>query len=639
LELSPNFAYGYSVYGRALLKQQKKEDAIQNFEKALEIESSQQDALFELLTLYAYDEKNRSNYIKCLKTYDKHYGLTSRNNINVLGNHYLAEGNYHLALSYYKKILNIKDYPYGYHNSAIAYWSMSQLLNAIDTFAINIKLNPDYKDSKEEFTKHLPQLEELEKIIPSNKRNILSKSDWYENYINPFHLLEIQDDEIDHLDSRLIQAYRKKLLQEIDLEDGKISWLDDKTIDKSRAIGVCDELSDDISYNFHLRVFKYKPLLNFLSKGNIELFLAKPTDDLIDLKIDLTLNNELVKCFDRFFPKQFDFVFKKIIDIDDFNIYKAVLSGRMFVSDDHIDECFTNSKSAIHDLLEPLRNENKSSEKTKPSLAKIKALTTEINLPEKIKALPIQFIELQEEATTVIRSIAINVMNNHDDSETSKAILELSKLFTFYKSSLRQKLDEDSDQINKIIAKEKENESVLTFGEKESSIKKEGIRHNNLFIPTAEVESLRWGLTYTRANYITTCSFKIIVTGENEVINISWKSGSDVEKQRKLFNDHVNALIHFIFPSVMEKINSKLSSGKNVKIGPCSLTKDGIEFETKGWFSTKSHSTPWDFVQARLESGMLYITSSVSPSAKCEMSLEETDKAFALYILASKDKD
>jgi hypothetical protein len=62
-----------------------------------------------------------------------------------------------------------------------------------------------------------------------------------------------------NLDAKDIQKAKKLLLQEIDLEDGKVEWVAGLTIDRSRAIKVVDELTDTlVRYKHHL-VYQSKP--------------------------------------------------------------------------------------------------------------------------------------------------------------------------------------------------------------------------------------------------------------------------------------------------------------------------------------------------------------------------------------------
>jgi tetratricopeptide (TPR) repeat protein len=106
VELSDEFARGWAYYGKALHGAGRKEEAISACERSLELDDSDQIALIELMTIYDGDTENRSKFIEYLITYDENYGLTLSSYINVLGNHYLGEGNNHLALSCYKRVFN-----------------------------------------------------------------------------------------------------------------------------------------------------------------------------------------------------------------------------------------------------------------------------------------------------------------------------------------------------------------------------------------------------------------------------------------------------------------------------------------------------------------------------------------------------
>lgn len=117
LELSEEFSYGWAIYGKTLKEAGQKEKAIEALERALEIDDSDQTALSQLMGIYAYDTDHRQKFIKHLIKYEETYGLITSHYINVLGNHYLAEGNNHLAISCYKRILDEPDFPYGRHNA------------------------------------------------------------------------------------------------------------------------------------------------------------------------------------------------------------------------------------------------------------------------------------------------------------------------------------------------------------------------------------------------------------------------------------------------------------------------------------------------------------------------------------------
>jgi hypothetical protein len=582
----------------------------------------------------------RFSAIECLKKYDEAHGLTYANYINALGNHYIAEGNNHLALSYYKRIFNSPNFPYARHNAGLAYFNLVQLLNALDIWALNLKANPDYEATEKQYGEKILVLRERAKLIPYAQRILLPSAEWYVSYLNPFALLEFEvDADLDEAQPRVIQAFRKKLLQEIDLEDGKLSWMGDLVVDKSRAIGICDEINNEDLFEFHSKVFKYKPLLDFLSKGDISFFLSEPLEDLLEILEKFNSDMEFAKWLTPYFAKQFDNIFKKSIPKPE--IYYALLGGRLLVTDEHLDDCFASSRQDIDKLLTPLRDEKKSANTTKPSYEKIKSWVDKTDLAKRLKALPVQFIDLQNEAANTIRGIAIDTINIHDDSEESKKIIGLSKLFTFYKSSQQKKLEEDAKDIERIISSEKKDESKLTFGELASSIKKDGVRHGDIYIPTDKVETVRWGTAIVNENYKTSYKVSMVITGTGKTITLGWSAASETDKSKVLFDTHVGALLSYIFPSLLERIKKRLGKGETISIGRrdnlCKLTEYGVQFNTKGWFSEKTHNVSWEKIMANLSNGVLQISSIDNYSEKIELPFKDTDNAFVLYILATSD--
>jgi len=65
------------------------------------------------------------------------------------------------------------------------------------------------------------------------------------------------------------------LLQEIELNDDKVSWLGNCALDKSHALALEDELYNEDKRRYHWAVFQNKRLLRFLTHGDIEHFLFR----------------------------------------------------------------------------------------------------------------------------------------------------------------------------------------------------------------------------------------------------------------------------------------------------------------------------------------------------------------------------
>ncbi len=59
---------------------------------------------------------------------------------------------------------------------------------------------------------------------------------------------------------------------------------------------------------------------------------------------------------------------------------------------------------------------------------------------------------------------------------------------------------------------------------------------------------------------------------------VSWKAGRDIEKQQDLFNEMVRAVMTYLLPTVLNRINAQLARGETVKIGDCTVSKTGVQF-------------------------------------------------------------
>ena len=258
LNIYQDNAYRWSRFGKALKKSGQDDKAINAFEAALKVNPIQIEALSEIVTYYCWTGvyQNEELGFKYLKALDDNHELTSDSYLNKLGNHYYAKNLYLDALRCFKKCIKYQNFEYGLFNTGLTYLAIGQKLNALDTWYEGIKYYPDYEIQKTEFLKAMESFRQTKSKIRI-KKPILEEKDWYAEYLNPFELLGIDDDvDLNEINAKTIQNHRKLLLQEIDLEEGKISWLNGKIIDKSRAIGLVDSLNNENFKKYHSIIFK-----------------------------------------------------------------------------------------------------------------------------------------------------------------------------------------------------------------------------------------------------------------------------------------------------------------------------------------------------------------------------------------------
>jgi len=636
LNLYEENAYRWARYGKALKKSEQNDLAISAFETALKNDPKQKDALTEIVTYYCWagNYKDEALGFKYLKALDDNHSLTSDSYLNQLGSYYYDKKLYLDSLRCFKRCIKYKNFEYGLFNTGLSYLALGQYLNALDVWYEGIKYYPEYEIQKTEFNKALQTLRQYtSKIV--GKVEIFEEKDWYVEYLNPFELLGIdRETDFDEVTAKIIQNHRKLLLQEIDLEEGRISWLNSKVIDKSRAIGIVDSINDEKIKKYNEIIFQNKFILNFLSKGDVSLFLMEPCDDIEDFVDSLKYEDEdFAEWFSAIFTKQFDAVFKKVLRSNDLDLYRLIVSGRHWISDVHLSDLFLTSYEEVNKLLDELRETNKRSKTINITYKQTLEVVTKSKLLARILPLPAQFITLQEEAVKLIRGIAINSMNVHNDSANSKEILDLAQTFVPQGSKMAFDLAEDQVTITEIISTEKKEESAVTIGKINTSIKKEGVRHDTQFIPADKVEALCWGYLVTRGEYSKTYEYRFQFMGNGMTINSNWSGSAENDISKTLYDKHVNALITFIMPKAIDYVKNQLKHGRVITVGGCKITEDNVQFETKGWFSTKSHSVPWYKVNVELTNGDLIVCSKDNTSSKISMPLMSTPNSILLYSL------
>ena len=637
LELNDEFAYGWARYGNLLKKNKRESEAIDAYEMALIWDDTEQDAMLGLINIYASNSEliDKEKQFDILKKYDEVYGLSTISNINVLGNGHLQRENYIEAINCYLRCIKESDFPYARHNIGIAYSCLEEYLNALDIIIENQGLYPEYEPTKKNIATYTEIIFKNRSGISEDNHNLLDKKEYYDTYINPFELLEAdREDDLEEFDTKKIQKLRKNLLQELDLEDGIIPWMEGLVFDKSKIITCLDELNDETIKEYHWRIYKDENLLNFLSKGKINLFTDLPTQELIDIRIEIRDDEEFASWIGKYFSKQYNKIFNIAIQKNRHKLIKLLLGGRRLVAEHQADLCYEKSHQSLSDSIQQFRDAENHAETMLPSFETIGTLIRNAGLPEYFTKLPYQFKDLQTEFAQIFRNISISCNNDHDDSELSKKFLEVAKAYAPKNSTIALKIKEDESNIGEIIEKEKKKESHLTFGSTSSSITKDGVKYGNSIIKTKDITSIRWGVLVTNGNYSRAYNFLLAAKGNGKEININWDATKDIEKQQDLYDKQIEAMIQFILPSVLERVKEKLESGISETIGPCRIYKDRVQFETKGWFSTKNHVLNWNQIKTELKSGMIVLYEKRDPSVKVEMSLRDTDNAFILQILA-----
>ena len=642
-ELAASFAPGYSYLGKAQSATGDKISAKENFRLALSIKKNDVAGLVGLHTIL-HEEDDKSNdeeHVRILEDLDAECGLTQFQK-NFLGILHHRNNRVHEAIKYWRELAYTDPHPAAVFNLGLAYnaEAVSQDADAIDMWRVALHKDTEYEPAKRALGRVLPRMLELAKSVRQRPPTLIHKEDWYVNYLNPYELIDLNADSAEaYDDTKLIQRLKKAMLQELELEDGKLPWLDSEHIDKSKAIGIVDELNDQTKRTYHRLVYENKPLLGFLSKGMHELFLVdesySPVEFILEIEADPAFKNWLGDLF----VKQYSAVLSNAIEAGEIVVLESLLDGRRWVPEEKQLECFAKARTIVEKMIDPIVEADKNADTKKYTTAEVAAILKVGKLDEILNLLPVYFEDFQDKVIHAIRGIAVSTVNKHGDNEGALEIIKLATSFKFKSEHVNKQMGEDLKAINDLIKQEREDEAYFSSGTEPWEITKGGVKKGDVFIRSQDCASVRWGGLVERnsAGDVTHRYLIEVVSIAGTKIYFSWSASGDITKSDDVNGKMVKAVLSYVLPHVHERVKKQLNDGASIRIGPCRCTKDGAEFEVKGWIFTNSHFVPWKNLQANLSSGVVRVQDVTNPKVCTELSFRDTPNAFVLRLLAEAD--
>jgi len=632
---APYFAQAWAKRGSLELDLGAPEEAASSFETALNCDNEEIEALRGLAHIYGQnnDTEKRAEEILVLTKLDELESLSPWH-LNRLGILHFLNNHGFDAIKYWSRNAHQSDDTASLFNLGLAYNldDVSQDVDAVDCWRLVMRKDESNEKAPNRILSVKAPLLDLARKVQSSRKSLCQAEDqWYSIYINPFQLLNCPKDfDFGDLEPKVVQKWKKTLLQEIELEEGKLHWMPGLTVDRSKAIELAEKLSDIEVASHHWEVYKCKPLLEFLSKGDINHFLLDEEWSPLDFIERVSVSEALREWLSDPFSAQYDRIFNKAVAARDVPVIEALLDGRRWVMPSYADRCFENALREADSILIPLRELKNRAEAIKVTVKQIDEVLETHKIISILNLLPPYFRNLQNEAVGLVRSIAIDAHNVHEDSELSLAIIEKSKEFSFKSIELTQRLKEDFEAISEMIKKQREHESHLTFGNaRHWKITKEGVSDNGDLCPANEIRALRWGIMVEQNgshNYLFAAKRR---TGKEYML--TWTS-SDRDKQDELFEKLVNAAFHYIIPDVMENLLDELKRGGTLTVGPIQITQNGMSFESKWLIFTSQNQVPWSGIDVVLQNGSAIVVDKFRGKKSPPISLRDVPNAMLLRL-------
>ncbi len=638
LKHAPRFASGWAQYGVVLGENGQLEEAKKAFNQAIRIDPQHVFAHRQAARICELAE-DRDGQIRFLNSLDS-FGKADSADLNRLGIAHWEKKHFAKAIEYYLRSAAEEADPAPYFNLALVYnhSEVSQDVDAVDSLNRALALNPDYHPANKKLAEITPRLRSLAYEALKFGETLLAFEEWFQFYLNPFELLgATREQRLEDFDSKTIQKLKKRLLQEIDLEDGHIEHLNGFCFDRSQVIGVCEELTDENIKSHHWLVFKNPFLLWFLTRGDLRHFVYR--SDYSPLEVLEALDSPwsgFKEWLSKPFAKQYNLVLSRAMQKMAIPVIESLFDGRRWTLRCHEDICFDAAHRHVDRLLEPLKEAAKAARNNCPSLIEIEQLVIDSGLSSVINLLPEPFREKQAEAVRCVRDIAIACYNEHGESDLSKSILLLSKKFTFKSTELHQRLEQDFLQIQKLIAEERKHDAKLTLGGQPMQITKEGVRMGECFLAASKITSIRWGILITGYQHAPVYEFLMVFRDDDfQEAVFSWRSSSDLKKQEAHFNQLVEAAMNYIVPKIFLKVQNQLANGEHIRVGKCTMIREGVAFDAQGWFSNKKQIIPWQQVGTEMRNGILSVFDRTNPKMRIQTPLRESENAIILRIFAS----
>lgn len=648
IRLTPRFGEGWVHYGLVLAESGQKAEAKKAFYHAIKLNPNLVVAHRQLAQIYKEEEDHDMQILHLTAVDDLEEA--NGNDLNLLGIAHWSQKHYADAIEYYLRSAKISKNYAPYYNLALVYKhpEVSQDVDAVDSLKRALSYKADFQKAitmhteltQVDSTGRIGRLFQLAQEVVKEGEILLRADEYFQFYINPLEMVEFhRERSLEDLDTKQIQRLKKALLQEIELEDGVIQSLDGFVLDKSRAIGLCEELLDPRLKRFHWQVLKNPFLHFFMTRGDVRHFLAT-IDSSFPLGTLETLDED--EFFRRWlsepFARQYDLVLSRAIEQGSVSIVESLFDGRRWVLPEHDEICFAGAHRLIDRRLEPLRNAVDQAKEVEPKLPDIQDILKQHSLARILNLLPMYFRDQQSEAVRYIREIAIAAYNVHGNTDLSEAILRQSKLFVFKSVELSHRLKDDFKKIEELIQTERKHEAKLTLGNKPMEVTKDGVRQGERFLPVAHIRSIRWGITVTGYQHAPVYEFLMAFRDKDlsEVV-FSWSASNDLKLQENHFHKLVEAALIYIVPKIVIKVQEGLERREQFRAGSCTMKHEGVVFETQGWFSTKTHLVPWSNLATELESGQLIVYDRANPKTRTTMPLREAENAFVLQYLSSAE--
>jgi len=639
-ELAPSFGPGWLRLGMAEEESGLKEEAKVSFRLAFEKDADLTIALDKLAELSTTTSDDDEAFWALERLSE--VGNLSGSQCNRLGILYHNKGAHAQAVHFYRRAAAELEDPAGWINLGLVLSNeaVGQDCDAVDALRHGQRLYPEKERFKTMLDSLVPRLIALANSVRARPTPVLTVEEQYQHYVSPIDLLELGDEDLDEIGAKEIQRAKRKLLHEIELEDGEIDWMEGIRIDRSRALAICDEIiSDSDTFRYHALVYGDLRLQGFLTRGQLEHFLVRAVDEERDTERALADEyDDFGSWLSPIFAAQFNLVLAKAIAQKEMKVIECLLGGRRWVQPKDEDGCFVLARRIIARLIDDLDDTCKRVEKEKLTPEQVKAALARGQLGRLLEMLPSTFSEERSKTFFVVRGVAIGINNVHDDPSLALVHLDLARPLAKKSPHLKHTLDTDEAKLKELKAEADKHACRLSWLGKPLEITRTGARFGDTVIAVEQVSSLKWGATINVGGRREMARYQITISGAGREITVDW-TAQESKQQDDYFAQMTIASVVYLMDSCIANLRKSVAGGQRIQIGSTVATREGLVVKITGLFRIKEHTIAWDDLRGTMKGGIINLTDRTNSKATVALTGRDTDNAITLYWIARKNED
>ncbi len=159
-------------------------------------------------------------------------------------------------------------------------------------------------------------------------------------YINPIEILELNDIEVQDIDSSLVKKAKRRLFADIDLSDYGHYEYHGQSLTKSDCERAIEELEDKEKVEFYSHLASNLELNSFLANGNSGLLNNLKQESIYKL-------TTFVNFISPFFASKIDIVLLKSFQNNDFPLFSSALRAENLISKENLNRAYKSLSNEI----------------------------------------------------------------------------------------------------------------------------------------------------------------------------------------------------------------------------------------------------------------------------------------------------